>query len=115
MKSLKSQILALANRPVITQKVSVEGLDAPIYVKKLSAGECIKYINQQKVDDKNHDNITSSFLLTACDEKGESLFTQDEIDTIETLPFELVFSVAMAGLRFNGLADKDIEQVEKNS
>lgn len=116
MKSLKAQILALATA-VALEKVEVAGLDSPIYVKKLSVGECsqIADLNHQDEGEKNT-GLAKTFVLLARDDKGEPLFGLDEVGDVEKLPFELVNQVVSVGLKFNGMLDKDkVDTHEKNS
>lgn len=120
MKSLKAQILALATA-VALEKVEVAGLDSPIYVKKLSVGECAGIADldsQDKDEDKNKKDtgLAKTFVLLARDDKGEPLFGLDEVGDVEKLPFELVNQVVSVGLKFNGMLNKDkVDTHEKNS
>lgn len=116
MKSLKTQILALATA-VALEKVEVAGLDSPIYVKKLSVSECLQVADSDSQDkDEKGTGLAKSFVLLACDDKGKPLFGLDEVGEVEKLPFDLVNQVVGVGLKFNGMLDKDkVETFEKNS
>lgn len=126
MNSLKAQILALATA-VALEKVEVAGLDSPIYVKKLSVSECagIADLGSQDEDEKGKGKkgkgkkdtgLANAFVLLSCDDKGEPLFSLDEVSEVEKLPFDLVNQVVSKGLAFNGMLEKDkVDTLEKNS
>lgn len=116
MKSLKTQILALATA-ITLEKVEVAGLDSPIYVKKLSVSECSQVADSDSQDkDEKGTGLAKSFVLLACDDKGKPLFGFDEVDEVKKLPFDLVSQVVDAGLKLNGMLDKDkVDTHEKNS
>lgn len=114
MKTLKAQILALATKT--TQKVQIDGLDEPIYVKKLSVGEFNDLQKQEKEHTQNGDlPLALHFIHFACDSQGKPIFTPAEINEVANLPTDLVSTVNKAGYQLNRLDENPTEALEKNS
>lgn len=113
MKSLKAQILALATS---VQKVDIDGLDMPIYVKKLSLGETAALQEQGKeYSDKSVLSLAVDFAYFACNDKGEPIFSPDELDEIVKLPPDFVAEVVKQGVAFNYPNADKVDELEKNS
>lgn len=63
----------------------------------------------------NLDNVRAELVaLCACDEKGEPLFTLEQVEALGKKSGSALGRVATVAQRLNGLNQKDLEQLAKN-
>lgn len=117
--NLKDKILALAVANAIVA-VASDNVPEGIFVKKLSIGE--REIYAKKIDKamkKSKENAMNAlaFCLVACDEHGEPIFSEDDIDDVNKLPSDLVLDVLDTFNQINGFSQKSqkaVDTAEKN-
>lgn len=117
--NLKDKILALAVANTIVA-VTSDNVPEGIFVKKLSIGE--REIYAKKIDKamkKSKENAMNAlaFCLVACDEQGEPIFSEDDIDDVNKLPSDLVLDVLDTFNQINGFSQKSqkaVDTAEKN-
>lgn len=65
---------------------------------------------------KDHTNIRAMIAaLTLCDEHGNLLFTQDDVEALGRKSAAALDRVVEAASKLNRFTDKDVEELEKNS
>lgn len=101
--------LSAVNEP---KKINIPEFDGDIYIRQISVGEqeqIAKHLEKQKGN-----NIALSFIFGVCDEKGNRLFTIDDLEKINQINFKAMLSVIKEINKLNGL-DADTADHEKNS
>lgn len=110
-------------RPFIPtiEEVALPELDGVTYCRSFSAGDRgkLEVIGARYKDKKNYDDAPKvRFLACAlgmCDEQGNRLFQDNELDKIASLPAIVVDRCSEVIFRLNGLDKTKIEELEKNS
>lgn len=90
--------LTAMNEP---QKITIPEFDGDIYIRQISVGEqeqIAKYLEKQKGN-----NMALSFIFGVCDDKGNRLFTLDDLDKINQINFKAMLSVIKEINKLNGL------------
>lgn len=101
--------LAVINEP---KKINISDFNGDIYIRQISVGEqeqIAKHLEKEKGN-----NMALSFIFGVCDEKGNRLFTIDDLDKINQINFKAMLSVIKEINKLNGL-DENSETQEKNS
>lgn len=101
--------LAVINEP---KKINISDFNGDIYIRQISVGEqeqIAKHLEKEKGN-----NMALSFIFGVCDEKGNRLFTIDDLDKINQINFKAMLSVIKEINKLNGL-DENSETHEKNS
>lgn len=101
--------LSAINEP---KKINIAEFDGDIYIRQISVGEQSQIAKYLKDDENN--NMALSFIFGVCDEKGNRLFTFDDLDKINQINFKAMLSVIKEINKLNGL-DIDTDDHEKNS
>lgn len=100
--------LSAINEP---KKINIAEFDGDIFIRQISVGEqeqIAKHLEQQKGN-----NMALSFIFGVCDEKGNRLFSLDDLDSINQINFKAMLSVIKEINKLNGL-DTDTDEHEKN-
>lgn len=101
--------LSAINEP---KKINIADFNGDIYIRQISVGEqeqIAKHLEKEKGN-----NMALSFIFGVCDEKGNRLFTIDDLDKINQINFKAMLSVIKEINKLNGL-DENSETQEKNS
>lgn len=101
--------LSVINKP---KKINIAEFDGDIYIRQITVGEqeqIAKHLEKEKGN-----NMALSFIFGVCDEKGNRLFTIDDLDKISQINFKAMLSIIKEINKLNGL-DIDSETQEKNS
>lgn len=106
---------------LVMEKVAVPQWGGDIYIRVMTAAARDKFDkgNLTKTDDgyeANFDNVRARLVvLTACDEKGNPLFTEFDAVQLGLKNGEAVDLLAQVARRLNKLDQKDVEEAAKNS
>lgn len=101
--------LSAINEP---KKINIADFNGDIYIRQITVGEqeqIAKYLEKEKGN-----NMALSFIFGVCDEKGNRLFTIDDLEKINQINFKAMLSVIKEINKLNGLDEKS-ETHEKNS
>ena len=114
MALTKEQILAADDLGLLEVKVKEWG--GSVFIRVMSVGERDSYENEWvRNKDKGVDNFRTKFLARClCDEKGERLFTDAEIEKLATKSARVMSRVWQKAMEHNALTDKDVEELAKN-
>jgi hypothetical protein len=91
-------------------KVSVPEWDAEIHVKSWSGSERVKVQSLQKSDEL----LARVVALSACDEAGVRLFSDEDVNALQEKNGAVLERVALAALQHNGIGKEAIAEA-KNS
>ena len=114
----KDTILSISETR-IPHEVVVDEWGGSVFVRSLSGREldCLMadWRRLGAEDGKNAGRVLACVVAaTACDETGELIFENSDIDKLHTLPVAGVKLVAEAALEFNGLTEEMQETIEGN-
>ena len=114
MALTKDQILAADDMGLL--EVQVPEWGGSVHVRVMSVGERDSYENEWMVNkNKGVDNFRSKFLQRVlCDEKGELLFTPQEVDKLAKKSARVITRIWDAAMKHNALTDDDVEELAKN-
>lgn len=102
-------LAAIASSALLApSRLTIEELDADVFVKRLTLGERDKYFEEmKKVEGKGN---VEAFIIALVDENNEPLFTLDDIDVVKTIPPVLTDAVI---LEFNIINRFVVKKPEK--
>lgn len=106
--------LKTAAAPRKPLKVSVAGLDEPLYVRVMTVGErdAWEVLALRSPSGKVPDDFRSRYLaLTLCDEAGTRLFKDDEWPEIAALDSGIVSNLFDVAAKHNKLSEADITEL----
>jgi hypothetical protein len=115
----KDAILALANATKV-ERVDIAGLDAPIYVRGLSARERDAFeascmAGRGKARGLNMENVRARLLVRAiCTETGERLFGDHDAEALGNVPAAVVDRLFTLAQQLSGLSPTDVEELAGN-
>lgn len=114
MALTKDQILAVDDMGLL--EVEVPEWGGSVFVRVMSVGERDSYENEWMVNKhKGVENFRSKFLQRVlCDEKGELLFTPNDVGGLAKKSARVITRVWDAAMRHNALTDDDVEELAKN-
>lgn len=114
MSLTKEQILSADDMGLLEFEVPEWG--GSVHIRVMTVGERDSYENEWMVNkSKGVDNFRSKFLQRVlCDEKGELLFTAQEVDKLAKKSARVITRVWEAAMRHNALTDGDVEELAKN-
>jgi hypothetical protein len=78
-----------------------------VYVRTLTVGEIVMQ-SEESADDKNKPSLARAFCRLLCDENNQQVFnpaSQDDINTVMSLPWPLVRKVLEEGNAINQVGD----------
>ena len=101
-----------------TQPVEAPERGGTLYIRQLSWGE-VQHINGLNVDAEGNEDHSlfpaRIFAVSVVDPKtGENLFTLDEVEDINELPFTLLQRVTVASCDLSGISQRAVEDMQKN-
>ena len=109
-------------KPVIEEvKVPEIQAEGVAYCRSFSAGDRgkLEILGARYKDKKNYDDTPKirflACVLGVCDEQGNRIFQETELDLIAQMPAIVVDRLSEVIFRLNGLDKKKIEELEKNS
>ncbi|OAV09496.1 phage tail assembly chaperone family protein, TAC [Moraxella catarrhalis] len=101
--------LSAINEP---KKINIAEFDGDIFIRQISVGEQEQIAKQLEKEKGN--NMALSFIFGVCDEKGNRLFSLDDLDSINQINFKAMLSVIKQINKLNGL-DTDTDEHEKTN
>jgi hypothetical protein len=110
----KEQILAADDLGLL--EVPVPEWGGSVYIRVMSVGERDSYENEWMANKSTGvPNFRSKFLQRVlCNDKGELLFTKEEVDALAKKSARVVGTLWEAAMRHNKLTDQDVEELAKN-
>ena len=113
MKANELREKLLSGQTIQTRKLYIEGFDG-LYAREMSYAQIEALREAMKKDEKT---ATLQWLVQClCDESGLSVFTVDDIPTLETtLGARTAKKLLDDVLNVNGIGSDSAEEVEKNS
>lgn len=102
-------LAAIASSAMLApSRLTIEELDADVFVKRMTLGEREKYFEDMKeVEGKGN---VEAFIIAIVDENNEPLFTLDDIEVVKTIPPVLTDAVL---LEFNTINRFIIKKPDK--
>lgn len=95
------------------QKVTINGIDQPVFLRRITVAEQAKIQKLLEAGDTTRATL-ALFIFGTCDENGAALGTLDDADTLaETLDAGTMQAVVIEINRINGF-DKSEDDAEKN-
>lgn len=118
MSNLKNNILAIAKKGLTPFKYESADLKTPIFVKNMTIGEQEVYWKILEATKKSGNKMNATaFAQVVCDEAGELVFSENDVDEINKLPSKIVLGVVNFFVDKNGLnksAKNAADDAEKN-
>lgn len=82
-----------ASAMLAPSRLTIEDLDADVFVKRMTLGEREKYFEDMKeVEGKGN---VEAFIIAIVDENNEPLFTIDDVEVVKTIPPVLTDAVLL--------------------
>ncbi len=106
----KAEFFAVASSKPRYQEVVVPGF-GQVFVKKLNAGEKDAFERASR-GSGSRAKIVAHFSF---DERGERLFSDDDILTLDQSDPDILDPIVEVALRFNGYTEEEQEKLRKNS
>lgn len=116
MKDLRNQLLNLAKKHE-TQTLELPQLGGKIYIKSMTIAERMNFEKRFADADGEIDALdvtVQTVIVSACNEDGEPLFTDDDADALKQLPSGVMLTIVQAANKINGLIKTAVEAAEKN-
>lgn len=108
----KKQILAANDTKL--DKVHVQEWGDDVYIKTLSGTERDAF--EEAYTTEKMKNFRSRFLvLTLCDDKGERLFTDEEVDALGAKSAAVINKIFEKAWALNAFRNEDVEALGKDS
>lgn len=116
----KAEIIAIQDRKL--ELVEVPEWEASVYVRSMTAAErgrieadAAKFKELRGKDPGFAQNFTVRVVgLCVCDEKGERLFNDSEVEILRTKNAMAISRIAEVAQRLSGFSKIDLEALEKN-
>jgi hypothetical protein len=114
MPLTKEQILSADDLGLL--EVPVPEWGGSVYIRVMTVGERDSYENEWMVNKSTGvPNFRSKFLQRVlCNDKGELLFTKEEVEALAKKSARVVGTLWEAAMRHNKLTDQDVEELAKN-
>jgi hypothetical protein len=114
MALTKEQILAADDLGLLELKVKEWG--GSVFIRIMTCGERDAYENEWvKNKERGVENFRTKFLAKClCDEKGERLFSDAEVDQLARKSAKVMARVWAKAMEHNALTDQDVEELAKN-
>jgi len=114
MSLTKDQILAADDLGLL--EVEVKEWGGSVFIRVMTCGERDAYENDWVLNkSKGVENFRTKFLAKClCDEKGERLFSDAEIEKFARKSAKVMARVWQRAMEHNALTDKDVEELAKN-
>ena len=110
----KDQILAAND--LTKETVDVPEWGGPVFVRVLTGAERDAFESEAVGDRRvGKSNVRAQLCARAiCDERGDRLFSDDEVGALAAKSAAALDRVFEAASRLNGLSGRDVEELEKN-
>ena len=114
MALTREQILAADDLGLL--EVNVPGWSGSLFIRVMTCGERDSYENDWVANKgKGVENFRTKFLARClCDDKGQRLFTDAEIEQLAKKSAKVMSRVWAKAMEHNALTDKDVEELAKN-
>jgi hypothetical protein len=116
MALTKEQILAADDLGLLEMKVKEWG--GSVFIRVMSCGERDAYENEwvaAKAKNSGVANFRTKFLARClCDDKGERLFTDAEVEQLAKKSARVMSRVWAKAMEHNALTENDVEELAKN-
>jgi len=102
----------------------IETTIGKVFIRKWSGKDRAKFlqasisVNGENIDveyDRIFDNMSLVVVLSLCNETGERMFTDGELELIGELDADAIQEIYQESLKLNSLAPKSVEEAAKNS
>lgn len=88
------------------------GSQTVAYVRSVSLGDRLRF---EELSDKNRDYILETYLaFFLCDEKGNRIFTDDDIPMFSSKNAGVVVAISKAAMHLNGMEADSIDTEKKD-
>jgi hypothetical protein len=114
MSLTKEQILAADDLGLL--EVQVPEWGGSVFIRVMSVGERDAYENDWLVNKSSGvENFRAKFVQKVlCNERGDLLFTKNEIDQLARKSAKVMSTLWEAAMRHNKLSESDVEELAKN-
>lgn len=114
MALTKQQILSADDLGLL--EVNVPEWGGSVFIRVMSVGERDSYENDWMVNrSQGVENFRTKFLQRVlCDDKGELMFSKDEVDVLAKKSAAVMGKLWEAAMKHNKLSDADVEELAKN-
>lgn len=93
------------------EAVKVDGIDEPVYVRTLTAGQAIQVLVEVRAD--NLETLPLRLVAaTACDADGNLIF--GGIDEVKELHPKIVRTLNVVSMKLNSVSEDAVEEAAKN-
>lgn len=106
---LRDELLAMSSTDI--RAVTLPG-GKVVYVRSLSVADTERA--QQLSSSGDIPAIAAWVVLSACDEKGDRLFTDEDAEKVKSLPAKIAKPICEAALDLNGFTEKEVDKDSKN-
>lgn len=114
MKKLtRNDFLAANDLDLKEYEIKANGYGGIVYLKKMSAKDQIEFEELSQGKDKNS-ILTKLIVMCVCDEHGNKLFTEADVDALNNKSAAAILEVFNAILESNFMSNQDIEDLAKN-
>lgn len=99
------------------EKISIPEWGGDAFIRTMSGGERDSWemYAAKQLEKTNNVNLRARLAsLTLCDEKGNRLFKDDQVQALSKKSAKALDRVYEAAIKLNKLSDEDIEALEKN-
>lgn len=108
------------------QVVNIPEWEGDVYVRGLTAGERDQFEESNLIRDKDKKRGLTTYdvrvadtrarlvVMAVCDEKGNRLFTDDDIEAVSSLSSAAVSKLYSVAAALSGITDDDLEDLLKN-
>jgi len=109
----KDRLLSFCFRRV--EKIEVPMAGGHVFVRAMSTQERDEHELFSMKNDSNSGSRVMMILNTACDEKGELIFSADDIPMIEKMDIAVSQPIYAKAIDMAYFTEEDVEELEKNS
>lgn len=93
--------------------IKAPGYNGSVYLKKMTAKDQIVFEEMSSGKEKSN-ILTKLIVMCVCDEHGNLLFTDSDIEALNNKSASAVLELSNAILESNYMSDSDIEDLAKN-
>ena len=117
MNTLGKQILSQSDLPIkAVATPEWEGIDGKVFVRVLNLSRRIALLGSFKADDDDGvHNMVALVVETACDGDGQLLFTTEDAEALHEQSGLVIWNIAQASHKLNGLTSDAADEAVKNS
>lgn len=109
----KSKFFAMDNLEY--KDVEIKGLDGSIRLKNMSIKDQLEFEELASKKDVNQKDLMLHLVLKSCiDEKGELLFSEEDLPALENYRADIMIELFKAILEMNSLSQDEVDSIAKN-